>query len=159
LVNRLNFPRHYSHTLIYGIVLALCLFLLRWLEWRIFVVQHATEVYVGAIAIFFTCLGIWLALKLAQPTIETIVVQMQKPESQNGEFEPDHFEMERLGLSRREIEVLLLIAQGLSNKEIAGQLFVSLNTIKSHSSRLFDKLDVSSRTQAVEKGRRLLLIP
>ena len=64
-----------------------------------------------------------------------------------------------LGITRRELEILELIAQGLSNREIADKLFVSENTVKTHSSRLFDKLGAKRRTQAVQIGKELGLIP
>jgi ATP/maltotriose-dependent transcriptional regulator MalT len=68
-------------------------------------------------------------------------------------------ELQNLGLSKREMEVLQLMAEGLSNHEIASRLFVSLNTIKTHSSKVFEKLEVNRRTQAVDKAKKLSLIP
>ena len=67
--------------------------------------------------------------------------------------------IETLGLSKREIEVLQLMAEGNSNQEIAAHLFVSLATIKTHISNLFEKMEVKRRTQAIEKAKRLALIP
>jgi len=143
----------------YGISLAILLFLLKWLELRFVIYDHALEVYVGAIALMFTLLGIWLALKLARPKVKTVIVEKTVyPDASLG-FTLNERELAALGLSKRELEVLALMAEGLSNDEIARRLFVSLNTIKTHSSRLFEKLDVSRRTQAVEKAKRLRLIP
>lgn len=122
------------------------------------VIKHTLEIYIGLIAIIFTALGIWLALKLTKPKKETIIIEKEIYVS-DSEFIQDRNQLEKLNLSKREMEVLELIAQGCSNQEIASQLFVSLPTIKSHSSKLFEKLDVNRRTQAVEKAKRLKLIP
>ena len=122
------------------------------------VINHTLEIYIGLIAIVFTALGIWLALKLTKPKKETIIIEKEIYVSDT-EFIQDRNQLEKLNLSKREMEVLELIAQGCSNQEIASQLFVSLPTIKSHSSKLFEKLDVNRRTQAVEKAKRLKLIP
>ena len=64
-----------------------------------------------------------------------------------------------LGITPRELEILELIAEGLSNREIAARVFVSENTVKTHSSRVFDKLGARRRTQAVQLGKELRLIP
>ena len=143
----------------YGISLAVLLFLLKWLELRFVIYDHALEVYVGAIALMFTLLGIWLALKLAKPKVKTVIVEKTVYPDVSQGFTLNKKELTALGLSKREMDVLALMAEGLSNDEIAGRLFVSLNTVKTHSSRLFEKLDVSRRTQAVEKAKRLRLIP
>ncbi len=145
--------------IIYGASLALLLFLLKWLELRFIIYDHAMDIYVGAIAIIFTGLGIWLALKLTKPKVETVVVEKEVYINNTGDFVLNEKEMASLGLSKRELEVLQLMAEGLSNDEIATRLFVSLNTIKTHTSKLFEKLDVKRRTQAIEKGKRLSLIP
>ena len=152
------FLRHKA-ILIYGIAMALVLFLLKWLEMRFIIIDHAFEIYVGAIAILFTTLGIWLALKLSARKVKTVIVEKEIKVPAGQQFRLNESELERLGISRRELEVLQLMSEGLSNNEIAERLFVSLNTIKTHSSNLFVKLDVKRRTQAVEKGRKLFLIP
>jgi len=144
--------------LFYGTSLAILLFLLKWLELRYIIFDHAFEIYIGAIAVIFTLLGIWLALKLAHPKIETIVVEKEIYLKEPGEFKMNEPETDKLGLSKRELEVLQLMAEGLSNQEIAERLFLSLNTIKTHCSRLFEKLDVKRRTQAIEKAKRLFII-
>jgi DNA-binding CsgD family transcriptional regulator len=146
--------------ILYGVALALLTFLLKWLEWRLVIFDHAIEIYAGAIALVFTGLGIWLAMKLTKPKVETVVIE--KPvyiEKKPVDEEAVARELARMDLSRRELEVLELMAQGLSNQEIAEKLFVSLNTIKTHTSRLFEKMDVKRRTQAVEKAKRLNIIP
>jgi DNA-binding CsgD family transcriptional regulator len=153
-----KFLQKYKSTMLYGISLALLLFLMKWLEFRFMVINHTLEIYIGLIAIIFTALGIWLALKLTKPKKETIIIEKEIYVSDT-EFIQDRNQLEKLNLSKREMEVLELIAQGCSNQEIASQLFVSLPTIKSHSSKLFEKLDVNRRTQAVEKAKRLKLIP
>ncbi|HEY8968240.1 MAG TPA: LuxR C-terminal-related transcriptional regulator [Puia sp.] len=146
--------------ILYGVALALLTFLLKWLEWRLVIFDYAIEIYIGAIALVFTGLGIWLAMKLTKPRVETVVIE--KPvyiEKKPVDEEAVARELARMDLSRRELEVLELMAQGLSNQEIAEKLFVSLNTIKTHTSRLFEKMDVKRRTQAVEKAKRLNIIP
>ncbi len=216
-----NLLRRYKLIIFYGLALALLLFVLKWLEWRFIIFDHALELYSGALAVLFTALGIWLALKLARPKVETRVVEKEvivtreiavpatsvegtavvghsaatyaagialakdrvaaalgkdpaatalgkdpaaalgkNPGAAALEKDPGAAEaaLARLGISQRELEVLQLMAEGLSNQEIAGRLFVSLNTIKTHSQRLFEKLDVRRRTQAVETGRKLQII-
>jgi DNA-binding CsgD family transcriptional regulator len=151
--------------ILYGVSLAALLFLLKWLELRFIIIEHSFEVYAGAIALIFTALGIWLALKLTKPKVKTVVVEKEVYINKeiyisNGPgFTLDEEALDKSGLSKRELEVLELIAQGFSNQEIANHLFVSLNTVKTHSSNLFLKLDVKRRTQAIEKAKRLSLIP
>ncbi|MFT3795486.1 response regulator transcription factor [Flavobacterium sp.] len=149
------FSKH-KQVIYYGLTLALLLFVLRWLELRYVIFSHGFEIYAGAIAVIFTALGVWLAAKLTQP--KTIVVEKQTivPVA---EFVFNATECEALGISKRELEVLQLMAKGMSNNEIAAELFVSLNTIKTHGARLFEKLEVNRRTQAVEKAKRIRLIP
>jgi DNA-binding CsgD family transcriptional regulator len=147
------------HILLYSVSLALLLFLLKWLELRFIIISHAFEVYVGAIAIIFTALGIWLALKLMKPKVQTVFVEKEVYINNNETFIVNEKEVTNLGLSKRELEVLQLMANGLSNQEIASALFVSLNTIKTHTSKLFEKMDVKRRTQAIEQGKRSGLIP
>jgi two-component system, NarL family, response regulator LiaR len=154
-----NFFSKNKLVLLYGASLALLLFLLRWLQLRFIVIDHAFEIYIGAIAVIFTALGIWLALKLTKPKVKTVIVEKEVFVNNGAGFTANEREIEKLGISKRELEVLQLMARGLSNQEIAAQLFVSLPTVKTHSSKLFEKLDVKRRTQAVEKGRQLGIIP
>jgi DNA-binding CsgD family transcriptional regulator len=142
---------------IYSISLALLLLLLRWIEFRFLILHHSFEIYAGAIAAIFTVLGIWIALKLSKPKIETHIIE-KKVFAVEGEFVFNQKACSQLGLSMREVEVLQLMGNGLSNQEIADRLFVSVNTIKTHSSRLFEKLEVKRRTQAIELGKKLALI-
>ena len=156
------------YIILYGISLALLLFLMKWLELRFIIINHTLEVYIGAIAIIFTVLGIWLALKLMKPKTETVVVEKEiivnnviekEVYVDNTPFVLNEKEVAAFGLSKRELEVLELMSQGLSNQEISSRLFVSLNTIKTHTSNLFLKLDVKRRTQAIEKAKRCGIIP
>jgi DNA-binding CsgD family transcriptional regulator len=148
-----RFLHRYKHYLLYGASLAVLLFLLKWLEWRFVVLDHAFQIYSGAIALLFTGVGIWLALKLARPPAAAAMPAAPLPIGTVNKKE-----IQRLGLSTRELEVLQLMAEGLSNQEIAGRLFLSLNTIKTHASNIFEKLDVRRRTQAIEQARKLSII-
>lgn len=154
-----NFFYKHKATILYGIILAVLLFGLRWLELRYVIFDHSFQVYIGAIALLFTGLGIWLALKLAKPKVQTVVVEKEVYLERAEPFTPDTASLAGLEISKRELEILELMAEGCSNGEIAERLFVSLSTVKSHNQNLFQKLDVKRRTQAVEKGRRLGLIP
>ncbi len=144
--------------IIYGISLAVLIFLLKWIETRFIIVDNQLEIYAGIIAIVFTALGIWLALKLRKPKVHTVVVEKEIFTART-DFSVNYNEVSRLNLSKRELEVLQLIADGLSNQEIASQLFVSLNTVKTHSAQIFEKMEVKRRTQAVDLAKRLSIIP
>lgn len=155
----LQFVKNNRENLLYGTLLAVLLFLLKWLEVRLVIIDHAFEVYVGAIALLFTGLGIWLAVKLARPKVETVIVEKEVFIEKPAVFSLNEAALKDLNLSKRELEVLQLMAGGCSNQEIADQLYLSLNTIKTHSLRLFSKMDVERRTQAIEKAKRLNIIP
>ena len=114
ITTRNLFSKHKS-TLLYGLGLAVLLFLLRWFELRFVIFDHAFEIYIGVIAVIFTGLGIWLALKLTKPKIERVVVEKEIYIEKNNAFVFNEAEMLRLGLSKRELEVLQLMAEGLSN--------------------------------------------
>jgi len=147
-----------STVFIFGFSLALLLLVLKWIEFRFLIINHRVELYSGLIAIFFTSLGIWLAFKIRGNKTKTIVVEKEVLVHATGEFERSAQALEDTGLSNRELEVLELMAKGLSNQEMAEQLFVSLNTIKTHNSKILSKMDVKRRTQAIEKAKRLRLI-
>ena len=154
----ITFLVRYKLIILYALGLGAALLVMKLLEFRFLVIDHALEIYIGFIAVIFTSLGIWLALKLAKPKVQTIeVVKEIRVPAENFVF--NEKEAERLGLSKREIEVLEFMAQGLSNQEIADKMFVSLNTVKTHTSNLFSKLDVKRRTAAVEEARKLRLVP
>ena len=154
-----NFLLRNKATIVYSISLAFLLFLLKWLELRFIIFDHSFEIYIGFIAIIFTALGIWLALKLSKPKIETVIVEKEVYVNRNENFVLDTSLISQLELSKRELEILNLLAQGHSNLEIAAKLFVSLSTVKTHIQNLFEKLGVKRRIQAVEKAKRLNLIP
>jgi DNA-binding CsgD family transcriptional regulator len=141
--------------LIYGLCGGLLVAALRLVEYRFLVVEHSVEIYGGLIALLFAALGIWLGLKLTRRK-EVVVV---KEVAVTAPFSLNEKKLRELGLTPRELEILELIAGGLSNREIAEKLFVSENTVKTHSSRLFDKLSARRRTQAVQIGKELGLIP
>ncbi|HEY6350005.1 MAG TPA: response regulator transcription factor [Candidatus Angelobacter sp.] len=145
------------HILIYGLVGGLLIALLKWSEYRFLVVEHSLEIYGGLTAVTFAVLGIWLGLKLTR-TKEKIVLK-EVPVAVQTPFTLNQSKREDLGITRRELEILELIAQGMSNREIAQKLFVSENTVKTHSSRVFDKLGAKRRTQAVQLGKEFGLIP
>jgi NarL family two-component system response regulator LiaR len=154
-----NLLQRNKATIVYGTSLAFLLFLLKWLELRFIIFGHSFEIYIGFVAVIFTALGIWLALKLSKPKIVTVVVEKEVYVNRNENFILDKSLVSQLQLSRRELEILGLLAQGHSNHEIAAKLFVSLSTVKTHIQNLFEKLEVKRRLQAVEKAKRLNLIP
>ena len=136
-------------------------------EYRFLVVEHSVEIYGALVAALFAALGIWLGLTLTRKKSETIVQEKivretiikEVPVPSAEPFMVDELRASELGITARELEILGLIAAGLSNKEIADRLFVSENTVKTHSSRLFDKLGARRRTQAVQIGKSARLIP
>lgn len=154
-----DFLGKHRATIMYGIGLAFLMFLLKWLELRYIIFDRSFEIYVGLIAVIFTALGIWLALKLSKPKVETLVVEKEVYVTRNENFILNTSLISQLQLSKRELDILNLIAQGHSNEEIAARLFVSLSTVKTHNQNLFVKLDVKRRTQAIDKAKRLRLIP
>jgi DNA-binding CsgD family transcriptional regulator len=143
--------------LIYGLCSGVLIVLLRFFEYRFLILEHSIEIYGGLIALLFVSLGIWLGLKLTK-TKEVVVVK-EIPAARDESFRLNEQRVRELGITRRELEILELIAGGLSNREIAEKLFVSENTVKTHSSRLFDKLNARRRTQAVQLGKEYGLIP
>jgi DNA-binding CsgD family transcriptional regulator len=145
------------HTLIYGLCGGVLIVVLRLIEFRFLIIEHSIEIYGGLIAALFAGLGIWLGLKLTKKKEVVVVKEVPVPTTQA--FTLNEERLKDLGITRRELEILELIAQGLSNREIADKLFVSENTVKTHSSRLFDKLSARRRTQAVQIGKEMGLIP
>jgi two-component system, NarL family, response regulator LiaR len=135
--------------ILYGLMLSILIAAMKFIEYQYFARSLSIEFYIGLVALFFTGLGIWAGLKLTRKKVEYI----------GPEFIRNETELAQLDISKRELEVLELMATGLSNQEIADKLFVSLNTVKTHSSNLFQKLAVARRTQAVQKARALRLIP
>lgn len=152
--------------LLYGVLGGVLIVVLKMIEYRFLVVEYSLEIYGGLVALVFAALGIWLGLKLTRPK-ETIVVRevqvpvtVEVPVEVAARRDPviDRARIEAFGITPREHEILMLIAQGLSNREIAERLFVSENTVKTHSRRLFDKLQAKRRTQAVQLAKEAGLI-
>jgi len=150
--------RVFPNLLLFGLLGGLLITLLKLTEYRFLVLEHSLEIYGGLVAVIFAALGIWLGVTLTrkhppQP------IPPQPATSPSVPFSPDPAHLSTLGITPRELEILGLIAAGLSNREIAEKLFVSENTVKTHSSRVFDKLGAKRRTQAVQLGKELRLIP
>ncbi len=143
-------------TLLFGLLCGALIALLKLIEYRFLIVEHSLEIYGGLVALIFSALGIWLGLRItsrrATPDPARIAPTRPSPAP------ADPARLERLGITPREHEILELIAAGLSNREIAEKLFVSENTVKTHSRRLFDKLNAKRRTQAVQLAKEAGLI-
>lgn len=149
----------FHHAALYGALMALLVFALKWLQWKYLITDNASDVYVGLIAVFFTLLGIWVALQLVKPKIQTVIVEKEIILSQPADAAINEAELKKLNLTVREYEVLQLLTQGSTNAEIADKLCLSLSTVKTHVSNLFVKMDVKNRTQAFEKAHRLKITP
>jgi two-component system, NarL family, response regulator LiaR len=143
--------------LLYGVCGGVLIAVLKLTEYRFLVVEHSVEIYGALVAALFAGLGIWLGQTLTRK--KPAVILKEVPTAAAGPFAADEMRVSELGITARELEILGLIASGLSNREIAGRLFVSENTVKTHSSRLFDKLGAKRRTQAVQIGKTARLIP
>ena len=150
-----------KHIFLYGIIGGILVAALRWSEYRFLVIDHSIEIYSGLIAATFAAVGIWLGLKLTRKQERIVVkeVPVAVPVPRAEPFCPNEAKREELAITPREMEILELIAQGMSNREIAEKLFVSENTVKTHSSRVFDKLGAKRRTQAVQLGKEFGLLP
>lgn len=156
-----------KHILIHGLIYGLCggvlIAALKLIEYRFIVLEHSIEIYGGLIALLFAAVGIWLGRKVTrkeQVIVEReLIVEREVRVPAGTPFALNEQRLHELAITRRELEILELIAQGLSNREIGEKLFVSENTVKTHSSRLFDKLSAKRRTQAVQRGKELGLIP
>lgn len=135
---------------------------MQFVEYRFLVVEHSIEIYGAIVAAAFAAAGIWLGLKIVKPKVVVERVAVEVPVEVRVPAAPfvlNQAKVDELAVTPRELEVLGLIAEGLSTKEMAERLFVSENTIKTHTSRVFDKLGVNRRTQAVQAGKQLGLIP
>ena len=143
--------------LVYGICGGLLIAALQFVEYRFLVVEHSIEIYAGLVALIFASVGIWLGLTLTK-TKEVLVVR-EVPVPARQDFVRNEPKRAELGITPRELEILEHIAGGMSTREIAARLFVSENTVKTHASRLFGKLQVNRRTQAVDVAKRYGLIP
>jgi DNA-binding CsgD family transcriptional regulator len=150
-----------KNLLLYGAILALLTVLLQVAEYRLLVIDHTIELYVGLVAIVFIVLGVVMGRKLTTPKQVEVVVEKLIPVTTNPAlpFAPNDMVLDKLGISKREHEILLLIAEGMSNQEIADNSFVSINTVKTHVSNILVKLDVKRRAQAIQKARELGIVP
>ncbi len=149
-----------KHVLLYGLLGGLLIGGLRLIEYRWLVVEHSLEIYGALVAALFAAFGVWLGRRLMAPVrpVERIVVrEIEVPA--RPEFVRDEQKQQSLGITPRELEILQMIADGLSNREIAARAFVSENTVKTHAGRVFEKLGARRRTQAVQLGKELRLIP
>jgi DNA-binding NarL/FixJ family response regulator len=145
--------------LICGLLGGLLIALLRWSEYQFLVIDHSVEIYAALVAAVFAGLGIWLGVRLTRPRAVAGVEPIPAASTVSGPFIPDEKKRDDLGITRREMEILELVALGMSNREIAEKLFVSENTVKTHCSRAFDKLGARRRTEAVLMGKKLGLLP
>lgn len=143
--------------LLYGVCGGVLIAVLKLTEYRFLVVEHSVEIYGALVAALFAGLGIWLGRTLTSKKATMIIKEV--PVRVAGPFVADETRVSQLGITPRELEILGLIATGLSNREIADRLFVSENTVKTHSSRVFDKLGAKRRTQAVQLGKEFGLLP
>jgi DNA-binding CsgD family transcriptional regulator len=152
------------HVLICGLIGGVLITVLKWTEYQFLVLEHSVEIYGALTALTFALFGIWLGVRLSSRPAPTTAALLPTPPAiaptlpAARHLLPDDQKRDRLGITRRELEILELIAQGLSNREIAGKLFVSENTVKTHCSRAFDKLGARRRTQAVQLGKELGLL-
>ena len=144
------------YCIIYGLCGGLLIAFLKYIEYRFIIIEHSIEIYGGLTAIIFAGVGIWLGLKLTGKKEVVVVKEVPVPVSQP--FVINESRVRDLGITKRELEILELIAKGMSNREIAEKLFVSENTVKTHSSRLLDKLSAKRRTQAVQIAKEMGLI-
>ncbi len=147
------------HVLLYGLAGGALIAVLRYIEYQHFVRVYPTELYGGLLAVIFTIVGIYLGLRWTHPKPEEVKTGGLTPLPLPRPFVLNADELKKTGLTPREHEILGLIAEGLSNREIAERLFVSENTVKTHSSRVFEKLSVNRRVQAVQRAKDLGLIP
>ena len=145
-----------KHVLILGLVGGVLIAVLRWTEYRFLVIENSVEIYGALIAVIFAVFGIWLGIRLTRPRERIVLKEVLTPAGEP--FALDERKRDELGITRREMEILELVAQGMSNREIAERLFVSENTVKTHCSRAFDKLGAKRRTQAVQLGKELGLL-
>lgn len=137
----------YKYIVFMGLLLALAIAILKTFEYYYFSYKLRTDIYIGLVAVIFLGLGVYLGIRLGKKksNIDTSATPVKLP-----------MEME---LSIREVEVLKLLAAGLTNQEIADKLYLSLNTIKSHTNSIYIKLGVNRRAQAIDAARKMQLIP
>jgi two-component system, NarL family, response regulator LiaR len=147
------------HVLIFGLTGGLLIAALQYSEYRFVIIEHSVELYSALVAILFASFGIWLGLRITRRRETVVVREVSTPAKAPVPFAPNAARQQALGITARELETLALVARGFSNREIATQLFVSENTVKTHCARAFDKLGAARRTQAVQRGKELGLLP
>lgn len=169
------------HTLVFGLVGAALIALLKTIEYRYLIIEYSVEAYGGLVAVVFVALGLWLGRKLTTPPAPVVIREfvpapavaaaadlstpappaapLERAHAGHAVFTPDTARVATLGITPRELEVLTLIAAGLSTREIAERVYVSENTVKTHSRRLFEKLGARRRTQAVQLAKESGLLP
>ncbi|MBN8669647.1 MAG: response regulator transcription factor [Chitinophagales bacterium] len=145
--------------ILFGVMLAVLMLVLQVAQYRFIILEHSAELYAGIVAVVFVVLGIVMGRKLTTPKEVVIEKLVPVAVNQSAPFAVNEQVLEKLNISKREHEILLLIAQGLSNQEIADKTFVSINTVKTHVSNLLLKLDAKRRAQAIQKARELSLLP
>ncbi len=145
------------HILLYGLLAGVLIVVLRLIEYRYLIATRSVEIYGGLIAAVFAALGIWLGVTLTGRPERVVVKEVSVPAAST--FVADPARREALGITKRELEILELMAAGMSNKEIADHIFVSENTVKTHASRLFEKLGARRRMQAINTAKGSGLIP
>ena len=138
----------YKSIILFGILLAGLLLTLKFLQYKYFIASLDTEIYTSVVAVIFTSIGVWIGITSLK----------QKKTNNHALRKIDYLKIKELDLKEREYEILKLVSKGLSNQEIADELFIALPTVKTHTSNLYSKLDVKSRTQAIHKAQFLKLI-
>lgn len=127
--------------LVYGGAMGIIIILMEVIQYKAVIRDLQIELFGIFIALIFLSVGIGVGILIYKKKVN-----------------PDQYDRDKLGLSKRELEVLELLSQGLSNQEIADKLFVSLNTSKTHISKIYQKMNVKRRTQAIQKARDYALI-
>jgi two-component system, NarL family, response regulator LiaR len=143
-----------KQVILYGVLLGVVAAAMELLKFNLIVMENTFEVYALLVALVFGGVGIWVGIKLFAKNKPLIVVE--------GSGTPgviDEEKIKELGISKREHEVLELIARGHTNQEVAELLFVSPNTVKTHLANIFAKLDVNRRTQAIQRAKDLNILP
>ncbi len=147
-----------KHIIFYGGAIAILIFGLKWLQWRLLIVDNAIDIYIGLIAILFTVLGIWVSSQIIKPKEQTIFIEKPLLIQQPKKFTLNETALNKLDLTNREYEILKLIVKGYSNAEIANNLFLSISTIKTHVSNLYVKMNVKHRFQAIAEAKNMGIV-
>ena len=151
----MTFLKDFKHIFLYGLILAILVFTLKWLQWKFLIVDSSIDIYIGLIAVFFTILGVWVATQLTKPKIKEVIIEKEVIVPQTEDFTINEIELKKLNLTKREYEILQLVTKGQSNSDIANNLFLSISTVKTHVSNLYIKMNVNSRAMAIAKAKKL----